>query len=142
LPGGRFSLEPTMTDAEILTLVHKLEQCQLSPADFHHRDHLAVSAAYLYCGDLESALASLRAALQRFIAHHRLKGYHETITRFWMEEIDRRLDRTRCLAEAVKKIQEELGDKNLIYSYYSKQRLGSTQTREEWVEPDLILRGR
>jgi len=126
-----------MTDAEILTLVRQLEQCQLSPADFHHRDHLAVSAAYLYSGDLETALARVRVALLRFIAHHGLQGYHETITRFWLQQVEKRLDLNLCLAKSVERIQEELGDKNLVYCYYSKELLDSPQARERWVEPDL-----
>ena len=33
-----------MTDAEILTLVDRLERCLFSPSEFHHKDHLAVAA--------------------------------------------------------------------------------------------------
>jgi hypothetical protein len=138
LPGGRFSLEPTVTDAEILTLVRKLEQCQLSPREFHHRDHLAVSVFYLSASDLETALAAMRSALKKLIAHYGLKGYHETITRFWMLEVERHLNRELCLAKSVAQIQAELGDKNLIYKYYSKDVLNSPQAKEGWIEPDLV----
>jgi hypothetical protein len=127
-----------MTDAEILTLIRKLEQCQISPADFHHRDHLAVSAAYLYASDFETALESIRRSLKRFIAHHGLKGYHETITRFWMQEVDRRVNRKLCLARSIEQVQAELGDKNLIYQYYSTGTLNSAHAKEGWIEPDLV----
>jgi hypothetical protein len=36
-----------MTDAEILTLVDRLERCLLAKNEFHHRDHLAVAVGYL-----------------------------------------------------------------------------------------------
>jgi hypothetical protein len=127
-----------VTDAEILMLVRKLEQCQLSPGEFHHRDHLAVSVVYLSLSDFEAALAAMRGSLHRFIAHHGLKGYHETITRFWMLEVERRLNRELCLAKSVEQIQAELGDKNLIYEYYSKDALSSPEAKEGWVEPDLV----
>ncbi len=127
-----------MTDAEILTLVRKLEQCQFSPGDFHHRDHLAVSVVYLYAGNLEAALDRMRESLQRFISHHSLKGYHETITRFWMQEVEKRLDRTLCLGESVRHIQARLSDKNLVYQHYSRETLHSPEAKARWVEPDLI----
>jgi hypothetical protein len=127
-----------MTDAEILTLVQQLEQCRLAPGDFHHRDHLAVSVAYLYGATLDVALDRMRDSLTHFIAHHGLKGYHETITRFWMQEVDKRLDRRQCLCDAVRRIQAQLGDKSLVHRYYSQEILSSLEAKERWVEPDQI----
>lgn len=126
-----------MTDAEILTVVRKLEQCQFAPAEFHHRDHLAVSVAYLYADDFPAALERIRASLQRFIAHHGLKGYHETITRFWMEQVEKVLDRSVCLSESVRQVQNQLGNKELVYQYFSKDTLSSAAAKERWIEPDL-----
>jgi hypothetical protein len=139
LPPGVFLWSENMTDAEILTLVQKLEQCRLAPSDFHHRDHLAVSVAYLYAADLEGALDRMRGSLLRFISHHGRKGYHETITRFWMQEVEKRLDRGLCLRESVRRIQARLNDKNLVYQYYSKETLNSPEAKERWVEPDQNL---
>lgn len=125
-----------MTDAEILTIVRKLEHCEFAPTEFHHRDHLAVSVVYLYASDLPAALDRMRATLQRFIGHHGLKGYHETITRFWMEQVAHRLDRRLCLVESVRHIQEQLGDKDLVYRYFSKDALASAEAKEGWIGPD------
>ena len=127
-----------MTDSEILTVVRKLEQCEFAPSEFHHRDHLAVCVAYLYAGDLETAMDRMRSSLLRFTAHHNVKGYHETITRFWMRLVERSLDRSLCLGDAVRQIQEELGDKGIIYSYYSKERLHSPEAKLSWMEPDQV----
>lgn len=125
-----------MTDAEILALVRKLEECEIAPNEFHHRDHLAVSVAYLYASDYLPALERMRATLKRFIGHHGLKAYHETITRFWMEQVDSRLDRTLSLGESVRQIQEQLGDKDLVYRYYSREALNSPAAKDGWIEPD------
>ena len=125
-----------MTDSEILTVVRKLEQCVFAPSEFHHRDHLAVCVFYLYGGDLETAMDRMRASLLRFTAHHNVKGYHETITRFWMRLVEQRLDRRLCLGQAVRQIQEELEDKGIINRYYSKERLHSLEAKESWMEPD------
>ena len=125
-----------MTDSEILTVVRKLEQCEFAPAEFHHRDHLAVCVAYLYAADPETAMDRMRASLLRFTAHHNVKGYHETITRFWILEVEKRLNRCLCLAESVRQMYQELGDKGIIFRYYSKELLSSTEAKQKWMEPD------
>jgi hypothetical protein len=127
-----------MTEAEIVTLTQKLERCEFTPGEFHHGDHLAVSAAHLYAADFAVAMENIRNSLTSFISHHGLNGYNETITRFWMEQVAQRLDRRLSLPESVERIQAELGDKDLIYRYYSKERLNSPEAKENWVEPDGV----
>ena len=127
-----------MTDAEILTMVDRLERCVLGKEEFHHRDHLAVAVVYLYSADIEAAMDRMRASLKRFAAHHGVTGlYHETLTRFWLLQVERRLDRRECLEQTVRKIQEKLSDKNLAFGYYSREQIESKEAREKWIEPDL-----
>lgn len=126
-----------MNDAEILTLVDRLERCLLDKTEFHHRDHLTVAAMYLYPCDFDSALERMRVTLKRFAAHHQVSGlYHETLTRFWLEQVEARLDRKLCLAESVRKIQDELGDKNLAFEYYSRELINSQEAKQKWLPPD------
>ena len=126
-----------MTDAEILTLVDRLERCLLGKEEFHHRDHLAVAVVYLYSADIETAMDRMRASLKRFAGHHGVSGlYHETLTRFWLQQVEQRLDRGLCLWDSVKRIQEELSDKNLAFEYYSRERIDSQEARDKWIEPD------
>lgn len=127
-----------MTDAEILTMVDRLERCLLGKEEFHHRDHLAVASMYLYSSDFESALDRMRTTLKRFAGHHHVSGlYHETLTRFWLQQVEAKLDRRLCLAALVRKIQKQLGDKNLTFEYYSRDRINLKEARETWLKPDL-----
>jgi hypothetical protein len=127
-----------MTDAEILTLVDRLEHCLLKKDEFHHRDHLAVAAAYLYISDFEGALDRMCGSLKRFAAHHGVNGlYHETLTRFWLLQVEQRLDRRLALCECVRKVQEQLSDKELAFKYYSREMLNSAEARVRWIEPDM-----
>jgi transposase len=127
-----------MTDAEILTLVDRLERCLLGKEEFHHRDHLTVAVVYLYDSDLETAMDRMRQSLKRFAAHHNVtKLYHETLTRFWLQQVEQRLDRSQCLEESVAKVHTQLRDKNLAFEYYSRERIESKEAREIWLEPDL-----
>jgi len=126
-----------MNDAEILTMIDRLERCLLDKTEFHHRDHLAVAAMYLYSSDFESALDRMRATLKRFAAHHQVSGlYHETLTRFCLQQVEASLDRKLCLAESVRKVQEQLGDKNLAFEYYSRELINSQEAKQKWVPPD------
>jgi len=136
--GGRFLLEPNVTDAEILTMVDRLERCLLGKEEFHHRDHLTVAVVYLYSADMETAMSRMRAALKRFAAHHQVsKLYHETLTRFWLQEVEQGLNRGVCLEQSVRQAQARLGDKNLVFDYYTRERINSQEAREKWLPPDL-----
>jgi hypothetical protein len=127
-----------MTDAEILTLVDRLERCLLAKEEFHHRDHLTVAVVYLYASTLETSMDRMRSSLKRFAAHHGVTGlYHETLTRFWLQQIEKRLDRSQCLEQSVRKVREQLNDKNLAFKYYSRERIESKEARETWLQPDL-----
>lgn len=130
--------KPKMTDAEILTLVDRLERCLLAKTEFHHRDHLAVAAAYLYAADFETACARIRATLIRFSTHHNVPQlYHETLTRFWMNEVEKRLDRGLCLSESVAEVQQALADKSLPQSCYRKETLDSAEAKQRFIEPEM-----
>jgi hypothetical protein len=134
---GRFLLEKTMTDCEILTLVNRLERCLLSATEFHHRDHITVATVYLYAAEFDSALESMRASLLRFVAHHGGSRYHETMTRFWMMQVEKQIDRSLCLGESVRRVHSALLDKNLVNKYYSSGLLQSPEAKAVWVGPDL-----
>lgn len=127
-----------MTDAEILTLVDRLERCLLAKEEFHHRDHLTVAVVYLYAADLETAMDRMRSSLKRFAAHYSVpKLYHETLTRFWLLQVDQRLNRGECLKESVHAIQQQLNDKTLVFEYYSREQIESKKAKETWLKPDL-----
>jgi hypothetical protein len=128
-----------MTDAEILILVEHLERCLLPKNEFHHRDHLAVAVFYLYSSGFQGAVECMRASLTRFAAHHEVSGlFHETLTRFWLKQVELRLDRRLCLGESVRQVQAQLVDKELPFTFYSREVLNSAEAKKRWIEPDLL----
>jgi len=56
-----------------------------------------------------------------------------------MVQVEKRLDRSACLCESVRRVHAELTDKDMIYRYYSADRLNSPEAQAQWVEPDLAL---
>ncbi|HET9166223.1 MAG TPA: hypothetical protein VFP11_09505, partial [Candidatus Angelobacter sp.] len=63
--------------------------------------------------------------------------YHETLTKFWLIQVEQHLDRSECLEQSVRKVRENLNDKNLAFRYYSRERIESKEAREAWLKPDL-----
>ena len=126
-----------MTDCEILVLVDRLERCLLSNTEFRHHHHLAVAATYLYAAGTEAAMDKMRSTLLRFVAHHGGNRYHETITRFWVIQVEKHLDRSLCLQDSVERVNRALSDKNLVYQYYSRKLMDSAEAKQVWVPPDL-----
>jgi hypothetical protein len=132
------------SDDEIEALVHGFEDCSTLPSEFNHRAHLIVALSYLHLSGLTipEATERMRAGLYRFLDHYGedRQVYNETITLFWIKLVQSFLDRTdasRPLADIANEMIEACGNSQLIYSYYTKERLSSDKAKKEWIEPDV-----
>jgi hypothetical protein len=124
----------------IAATVRKFEQCEFSPQEFHHLDHLTVIACYLEELPVRAALARMRAALKKFTAYHNAKGYNETITRFWIAKVAQIMATQpdeHSLPELAERVHAVLGNKELLFQYYSRERAMSEEAKARWIEPDL-----
>jgi Rod binding domain-containing protein len=129
-----------MSLEDIASTVRKFESCEFTPQQFHHRDHLTVIACYLEQMPLRQALKCMRDALKKFTAHHKAKGYNETITRFWIAKVAQILateGETGRLPELIEQVHAALGSKELLFQYYSRELVLSEQAKAEWIGPDL-----
>jgi hypothetical protein len=127
-------------ESEIREVVEKFERCELALAEFTHARHLTVACWYLCTLPRHQALLRMRCGLQRFIDHHQKHGYHETITRFWMELLCNYLCQSRGGATITGKVNdavERFASKDVLYSYYTRERVMSDAARAAWIEPDL-----
>ena len=102
------------SEADLEELANRLESCELTANDFHHEQHLAVTAYYVRNLGKDAALDRVRGAIQRFAAHMGASSkYSEEITRFWFDQVVQVL--SQCvempLSEAVEMVLERLGDK-------------------------------
>lgn len=127
-------------EIEVRQVVTKFEHCEYALEEFTHARHVTVACWYLCTVSPEEAFGRMRDGLRRFIAHHKRQGYHETITRFWMEllgEYLRGLPDGVALVEKVNRAIEAHSDKEVLFRYYSRDLVMSEAARREWVEPDL-----
>lgn len=127
-------------EGDIQGIVEKFEGCDFKLEEFTHTRHLAVAAWYLIHFDAGEALARMRSGLQRFITHHGKQGYHETITRFWMELMGSYLGEIPenvSLTHKVNLVITDFGSKDILGEYYTRERVMSETAKRDWVEPDL-----
>ena len=128
------------SDAELERLARRFESCELQGDDLHHRAHVALSVWYFLRLPEAEAIERIHDGLQRFVRHHQITVYNETITLFWVKlarSFVLSADASRAALELVNDSMEALGDSRIIFDYYSHERLGSDEARLSWVEPDL-----
>lgn len=128
-------------DTELAELVRAFEACEIHPAEFKHYQHLAVALWYVAHLPFAAASEKMRVGIQKLAAAYGKSGYHETITVFWLA-----MCRAFCvnnaitdksIAASVNRLIAECENKNLIYEYYSRERIDSIEAKTGWVEPDL-----
>jgi hypothetical protein len=129
-----------VSDAEIEALVAQFESCELSPDAVSHRVHVAMSAWCFLKLPEPQAAARIYGGLQRYVKWHHIDIYNETITWFWIKLIGKMvasLDTTRPAFAIVNEVMARLGDSQMIFAYYTRERLQTDEARRQWVEPDL-----
>jgi hypothetical protein len=136
-----------MSAAALPPLVARFEDCTLPKEEWTHRAHLTVGLWYASRLSYEEALIAMREGILRLNAAHGVpttptRGYHETITRFYLRllcdyvasEEERPVG---SWPERVARLLSRYGDRELPLRHYTKDRLMSPEARFGWVEPDL-----
>jgi hypothetical protein len=125
---------------EIEEVERRFEDCDYQPEEFFHARHLTVAAWYFSHFDAKAAEERMRAGLQKFIRHHGKNGYHVTITEFWLRLVNKTLQEIEPEVDFVSRVNqivERLNHKSLIYEYYSREQLDTSEAKAAWVEPEL-----
>ncbi|PRC94978.1 hypothetical protein [Solimicrobium silvestre] len=117
----------------------------LPKAEWTHEAHLRAGLWHAFHYDDETALNLMR---KRICAYNvatggvntETSGYHETITRFYLCMIRaclNNIENENSMDELAQKVILKLGDKELPFRYYTRERLFSTEARLAWVAPDI-----
>ena len=132
------------TEHEISVFIRDFEGCTLPKTQWTHHAHLAVAFWYLTRHPYDDALNEVR---QRIRAYNEAVGtpntdnggYHETLTRLFLQGVRKHLALRRGDALPValdKLLQSPLGDKEWPLRFYSRERLFSVEARRHWIEPE------
>jgi len=117
----------------------------LPKAEWTHEAHLRVGTWHLYHHGLGEAMVLLRERISLYNeavggVNTDTDGYHDTITWFYLVMIDDLLGRVgngRTVEELADLAVAKLGDRDLPFTFYSRERLKSVAARRGIVEPDV-----
>jgi hypothetical protein len=134
------------TDRQIESFISEFEACKLPKAQWTHEAHLLVGLWYLSRHSPAEALDIVRARIRAHnesvgTANTDTSGYHETLTRLYLDGIAALRARHSELSfiDLLKQLLESpLANSAYPFAFYSKERLFSVKARHEWVAPDLL----
>jgi hypothetical protein len=130
-------MSPTSDDE----FVHAFLHGALSPAQFHHRDHLRLAWCLIRQRGLEDAIRTVTASIRVFAIHHgQADRYHETLTRFWVSIVAHAVAARPEIGDFASFLAAfpQLLDKDLPYCHWQRATMGSPAARARWIEPDLL----
>jgi hypothetical protein len=119
----------------------------LPKVEWTHAAHLTVGAWHVDRYGAVEALPLLRDGIRRLNESHGnvntpTSGYHETITAAYVTLLAAYLDACPSglpLAGRVERLlASPLAARDMLFTFYSRERLMSTEARAQWVEPDLL----
>jgi hypothetical protein len=113
----------------------------LSPAAFHHRDHLRLAWCLIRRSGVAAATATITEGIRHFAAQHgQADKYHETLTRFWVRIVSHHIDASPGLTSFERFIATfpQLLDKDLPSQHWRRETMQRSDARAHWVEPDLL----
>jgi hypothetical protein len=131
---------------EAVALGPRFEACAVPAKSWTHAAHLSVGLWHVERYGREQALVRLRTVIRRLNESHggvnsATHGYHETITAAYVELLAQFLEsREDCESSGetvARLLNGALAARNMLLTFYSRERLMSPMARAVWVEPDL-----
>lgn len=130
----------------ILARVAAFRARTLPKPEWDHFAHLSIGHHYVTAYGADEALERLRADISRYneacgVPNSDTRGYHETITAFYVRTIARYLEQVPASMPLLDQVHgllnDALGSKAIAFDFWSKERLLSIEARRAWLEPDL-----
>jgi len=118
--------------------------CTLPHEEWTHEAHLRVGLWHLLRYPPSESLTRLRDGIRAYneatgVANTDTSGYHESITRVFVVLIADFLgkrDATTLIDDLAEALVKALGDKHVLFEYYTEEVLMSVEARAGWVAPD------
>lgn len=133
-------------EKEIEQLANSFINKTLPQGQWTHEAHLTVAIWHLKQHSFYEALCLMRSGIISYNlsvggTNTSVKGYHETMTVFWMKLIDcfLKLNDEMNLMEACNKfLAGSLAKRDTFFHFYNRETVLSTEARSLFVEPDKI----
>jgi hypothetical protein len=135
------------TISEIESIVTNFSLQKLPASDWTHEAHLTVALWFIKKSSLEEATCFLRSGIIIYnksvgTENSPVKGYHETLTLFWIRIIDKFIQENpeeNFLTLCNSFLESEYALRDYPMNFYSREVLFSTAARAFWTAPDKVL---
>jgi hypothetical protein len=138
-------VRPFGAEDAVTAIVEGFRTRTLPAAAWTHQAHLAVGLWHVRMFGEAAAMERLRDAIRAYntasgIPNSDTRGYHETVTRYFVWAAARFLESApdaglSALVDAF--LAHPLAAKSGIFRFWTRERLLSVAARRGWVEPDL-----
>jgi adenylate kinase family enzyme len=124
----------------------RFEACAIPAKEWTHAAHLTVGLWHVHRYGAVDALVRLRNGIRRLNESHggvnsATNGYHETITAVYVQLLAQFLESVHTDMplgmRAIHLLVSPLAAKDVLFAFYSRDRLMSTTARAGWIDPDL-----
>lgn len=131
---------------EVINLTNALLDRSLPKIQWTHAAHLVAAYELLHRYSLEELSKLIPNIIRRYneatnTPNSDTDGYHETITKFYIQAIDHLIknlpDGTGYMEGCHALITGPYGKADFPLDYYSKERLFSVTARRQWQAPDI-----
>lgn len=125
------------------SFMKSFETATLAYEDWTHEAHLRMAWNYLIEYEREEATPLIKEGIQKFNEKNSDKitrGYHETITTFFIHMICQALDQMKDKNHSFEEFLDfngHLKDSRLLFKYYSHETINTVDAKKKWIEPDL-----
>jgi hypothetical protein len=141
------------TSEDLTAFVFAFESSSLPKKEWTHAAHLAIGAFYVLRHGSVEALNRIRVGIRRVNESHGVensdtRGYHESLTRFWLSVIEQFLEAYQAARpndgedeelHAVNAVVHKFANRaGLFRRYWSYDVVASVEARRRWVEPDAL----
>lgn len=137
---------PCDSEAEIMEIVEGFRSRTLPATRWTHQAHLTVGLWHVLNRPSETVLDEVRCGIIAYntavgTPNSNTRGYHETITAFYVWAIRKYLGGTNSGLPFVDLMNGLLASpyaaKSYPFEFYSRERLLSVAARRAWLDPDL-----
>lgn len=131
---------------EALTIfVERWERGELPVEAWTHSAHVATCASYALRFDHETVFERMKTGIFHFnqsvgIPNSEDRGYHETLTRFWVGAVCDVIGSSSALTaiEKVRAAVSTLNSHHYVKDFYSFDVVKSREARKTWIPPDRL----
>jgi 4-hydroxy-tetrahydrodipicolinate synthase len=137
-----------ISDDDLARLAARFTAREVPAAEWTHTAHLMTGAWHVFHLGPDRALPAMRDGIRRLNQTHGTpetptRGYHETITRAYVELLGSFLGRfsqqTPLATRVAALLAHPLAARDALLGFYARERLMSAEARAAWLEPDHPL---